>query len=256
MGTLERSAPGWRVRHPWPAAIGFALVPLLFVVPASAVSMALRLDATATRLVTLAAVVLSLAAALLVMRRASPGMREFGWRRPECIREALGFAPIVAAVAIVLAIVLIDGPTGAPAAILAGVGLAIAVGFAEEAWYRGIVLQVLRPKGEAAAVVGSALLFSVVHAAGLLGGAELAPILLQLAFALLFGLVSALIAVRTGSLWPGIVWHAAHNAISFASADAVTPAFVTGYVLIGLVLAAYAAWLWSRGAPGREAPGN
>ena len=174
------------------------------------------------------------------MRRSATPLREFGWRAPTRIRAALGFAPLVLVVGLVLAIVLVEGTDTTPAMLALGVLLAVLVGLAEEAWYRGLVLRALLPKGEATAVLGSAGLFSVVHAASLLGGAELVATALQLAFALLFGLVTALLVLRTGSLWPGIAWHAAHNAISFASRDAFTPMFVVGYSLTAVVLIAYA----------------
>lgn len=235
------------MRLPWLAAVGFALAPLAFALPAAVTAVVLELGPQATRLITTGAIAASFLVALLVMNRAAPELRDFGWRRPENVGVALWFIPLAVAVGIVLVILLVDGTDHSPMDIGLGALLAIVVGLAEESWYRGIVFSVLRPLGVAVAVLGSAVLFSVVHAASILGGADLLATGLQLLFALLFGLVAALVAWRTGSLWPGIVWHAAHNTVSFASTDALTPAFIGGYSLVGVALVGYVWWLSTRG---------
>lgn len=216
----------------------------------------LELDAVGIRLLTTAAVVALFFTGLATMRRAPLSLAQFGWRSPENLRASGWLIPIGVAIGLVLAIALIDGTDASPTAIGLGALLAIAVGFAEETWYRGLVLQVLRPRGLTAAVFGSSLLFAAMHAAGLLGGAAPLATLLRLVFAMLFGIVAALVTLRTGSLWPGIAWHASHNTISFASRDEVTIAFIVGYGLVGLVLAGYAVALyrsWSRPAADRGA---
>ena len=242
----------------WVAALGLALLPLLFVVPVSAAAVILELDVLATMLLTTVAVAASFATALGLLRRAGrstgrgvgdparPTLSDVGWRRPSGIRSALWFLPVVAAVLLVAVILVVDGVEATPDVVAAGVLLAVVVGLAEESWYRGLVLRTLLRRGESTAVWGSAVLFAVVHSATMLGGAELVPTLLQMLFALLFGLVTALLVLRTGSLLPGIVWHVAHNAMSFASADAFTVTFGVAYSLIGLILVAYAVWLWTR----------
>ena len=51
---------------------------------------------------------------------------------------------------------------------------------------------------------------------------------LQLAFAGLFGLVAAQVAVLTRSLWPAVVWHALWDFTSFAGGNATTPRALVG----------------------------
>lgn len=68
----------------------------------------------------------------------------------------------------------------------------------------------------------------------------------QIAFALVFGLVTALLVLRTGSLWPGIVWHIVHNTISLAGPDVPTPAGMVAYGVVSVALLGYAAWLARR----------
>lgn len=242
----------WRVRQPWLVAIGFALVPLMVIVTYSATAMVRELNMVATRLQTTAAMAALFALGLMVMGRAPLALPDFGWRQPQHLKEVLWLAPIAVSIGLVLLILIIDGTDASPAAIGLGALLAVFVGLAEETWYRGLVLRVLLPRGRTVAVFGSAMLFSVMHSAGLLGGAALVPTLLQVVFAMLFGVVTALVTLRTGSLRPAIAWHAIHNTLSFPSRDEPTTAFVVGYGLIGLLLVGYAYWLFIEGAGDRR----
>lgn len=122
--------------------------------------------------------------------------------------------------------------------------LAIAVGVNEEVWFRGIALAVLRPHGARVAIVGTSLLFGILHLANLLAGESLAVAGLQLAFALLFGVVAAELAVRTGSLWPAIVWHAAWDFLNFAGGNSTSPLALSGIGVCCVLLLVYALMLW------------
>jgi len=83
-------------------------------------------------------------------------------------------------------------------------GLALAPGVCEELTFRGFVLNgVLRSHRVGGAIFISALLFAAVH---------LNPI--QFPNALVLGLLLGLLAVRSGSILPGILFHAIHNGIS------------------------------------------
>ncbi len=76
--------------------------------------------------------------------------------------------------------------------------------FAEELLFRGAVLGLLRKRLPAwAAVLLQALAFALLH-----GMAARLP------YTLLLGALFGLMVVRTGSLWPGIVAHLAHNLLS------------------------------------------
>lgn len=73
----------------------------------------------------------------------------------------------------------------------------------EETLFRGMILQSLRPWGDRFAVVASALLFGVFHMN-----------LVQGVAAFCMGLVLGLIAVRSGSVLPGIFVHFLNNTLS------------------------------------------
>jgi hypothetical protein len=85
--------------------------------------------------------------------------------------------------------------------------LAIGAPIVEELFFRGLLLRSLaRWLGPVAGIVGSAVLFGLAHFE-----------VLQLAALILFGLILGTLAQRTGRLGPGIVAHAAFNAVTVLS---------------------------------------
>jgi membrane protease YdiL (CAAX protease family) len=78
----------------------------------------------------------------------------------------------------------------------------IAAPIAEEVFYRGLLLRALEGRlGAGFAVVGSSVLFALTHFQGI-----------QLAALFMFGLLAALLTVRTGRLGPAIFAHMGFNA--------------------------------------------
>ena len=82
--------------------------------------------------------------------------------------------------------------------------IAVLPAFAEEFAFRGVTLQLLRPYGEAFAVIGSAFAFGLMHGT-----------VIQIPFALAGGLFFGYVAVRTGSIWPSVLLHFLNNALSY-----------------------------------------
>ena len=80
------------------------------------------------------------------------------------------------------------------------------VPFAEELFYRGLGVRALRIFGPVVAVVGTALVFGFAH--GILAALPV------LAF---FGVALAWLRLRTDSVWPGVVAHAAYNGLGVAA---------------------------------------
>jgi membrane protease YdiL (CAAX protease family) len=79
----------------------------------------------------------------------------------------------------------------------------------EELTFRGLGFRLLAPLGSVVAVLGTAVAFAADH--GLVEGF---PALL------LFGITVALVRLRTGSLYPGMLLHASFNAFALAVAVA------------------------------------
>lgn len=151
--------------------------------------------------------------------------------------------PAAATVLIILGTqgVRVDAPTLAAYAVLVA-----AVALNEETWFRGIVFAILRARSTRTAVVGSSVLFGVLHLANLAGGADLGSAVLQVAFAALFGLVAAQLLVLTGSLWPAIAWHAAWNFVTFIGGDSTDTRSLIGLGAACLVTLGYAVFLGRR----------
>ena len=99
-----------------------------------------------------------------------------------------------------------------------GLGVAILVfallpAITEEVAFRGYLLSGLRRSyPEGTAIVLSALLFGILHV--------LLSLFQQLFGATLLGLVIGLIALRTGSLWPGVLFHFINNSLGLLTVEA------------------------------------
>jgi sodium transport system permease protein len=85
----------------------------------------------------------------------------------------------------------------------------------EELAFRGFILSGLRHLGHTRrAIIISSVLFGVTHA-----------IFPQSIVATVVGVVSGYIAVQTGSIWPGMVFHLVHNSLTLATGH-LTPEVV------------------------------
>ena len=141
----------------------------------------------------------------------------FALRRPDSWSRALGLAAgalvaiFIGAYAIVTAAGAGDeqnlAPTGwdgsrAGAYALSFVAIVLLGPLAEELLYRGAGFTLLRPYGVAIAIIVTAVLFGLAHG-----------LILSLGAFILFGLVTALLRVRTASIYPSLAVHMAFNAI-------------------------------------------
>jgi membrane protease YdiL (CAAX protease family) len=150
--------------------------------------------------------------------------RELGLRAPRSWPRALGFTLVVLLVLLAVEVALdavLNGareqglePTGwngaraLPFALNAAV-VVLAAPLVEELAYRGVGFGLLARFGAAAAVVLSAIAFAADH--GLVAGF---PALFA------FGVAVALVRLRTGSIYPGMLLHACFNALALANAVA------------------------------------
>ena len=90
--------------------------------------------------------------------------------------------------------------------------LVAAVGFIEELLFRGFLLQALRTSGTLErAIVISGVTFGLGHIVNLLRGYSITDQALQLVAAILIGIALAYCTALTGSILPGVVFHALFN---------------------------------------------
>ena len=125
----------------------------------------------------------------------------------------------------------------------------ILLAFWEEAIFRGVVLDTLRPAGTVRAAGISASLFGLLHLTRALDGMPIPDCVVLCGFSFAFGFLAAALRLRLGSLWPIIVWHAALDAslgLVNRSPTSILPAvgglpvelylFATAFVAYGLFL--------------------
>ena len=83
----------------------------------------------------------------------------------------------------------------------------LAVPFAEELFFRGVVYSALRRYGPVLATLASAALFGIAHGVSVV-----------LVVAFLLGVVNAVLVERSGSIWPAVLAHATNNTIALVLA--------------------------------------
>ena len=103
-----------------------------------------------------------------------------------------------------------------------GVIFLIAVAIAEEIFSRGIVFGVLQRHGLTVAVIGSSLMFGLMHINSYVGNFDAWPAYWHVVSAASFGVFACALMVVTGSIWMPIVLHTFANAgLLLRSADDV-----------------------------------
>jgi membrane protease YdiL (CAAX protease family) len=87
----------------------------------------------------------------------------------------------------------------------------------EELFFRGIMLDLLRPLGWRSAILGSAVLFGLSHVVNLVAGANVPFTAMQVAATTAGGVALAAIRIRTGSLGPVLVAHLLIDVIAIST---------------------------------------
>jgi hypothetical protein len=132
--------------------------------------------------------------------------------------------------------------------LLALVGIVILPPLVEEIAFRGVLLERFAVKWRVGvAVIVSAVCFGILHADPLGAG--------------MFGVVTGLLYLRTGSLWPGIIIHFVNNLVALVSirsvgpdAPAQTPTLSESLMTAGLFLVVslpFLVWFIGRNWPAR-----
>ncbi len=116
----------------------------------------------------------------------------------------------------------------------------------EEIFFRGIVLEGLRPQGWRNAIIGTAFLFGFAHSVNLVAGANLPFTVMQIAATTAGGVTLAALRIRSGSLWPVIALHVALDVMALTT---LTAGGVDHPVLIPILMAwlALNLTLWAYG---------
>lgn len=111
-----------------------------------------------------------------------------------------------------------------PSALVLFVQAVIFAPILEELWFRGVVLESLRPYGNGFAIFVTAILFGITHAN-----------LAQFFYATIIGLFLAYVAIHTGSIIVPMILHAMMNGITAISVLITTDPEVTEYLALASV---------------------
>jgi uncharacterized protein len=85
--------------------------------------------------------------------------------------------------------------------------ITLAVGFVEEAFFRGLMLVPLRRRGLWRAAIITSLLFGLTHAMNVLSGKNVAEDAAQIFYAVAIGFAYAALVLKKGTLWPLVLAH-------------------------------------------------
>lgn len=108
------------------------------------------------------------------------------------------------------------------------------VGLSEETMFRGILFQALRTRVKLwPAMIWTSVLFGSVHILNALTTGEFLSALLQAFTATLSGFVFMAILVRTGSIWPAIIYHALWDFGTFAISASIEATGATSSPEVG-----------------------
>jgi uncharacterized protein len=85
--------------------------------------------------------------------------------------------------------------------------ITLMIGFAEEAIFRGLMLNALKPRGDWTAAIVTSSLFALSHSLNVLSGKNLADVVVQILYALAIGFAFAALVLRKGIIWPLVLAH-------------------------------------------------
>ena len=129
-----------------------------------------------------------------------------------------------------------------PLELLCHIVLMLAVGFLEELIFRGFLFEAMAKDNVKSAVIVSSITFGFGHIVNLVNGRgmNLTAVLLQIVMAVAMGFLLVTVYLRSGSLIPCILAHAAINISSAFSAEQGTlAATLLGHGLMLLIIIVY-----------------
>ena len=91
------------------------------------------------------------------------------------------------------------------------------VGFLEEVIFRGLLFRAMESDGRTSAIVVSSITFGLGHIVNLFNdsGQSFAETIGQIVFAVSVGFMLVMVLIKSGSIWPCIVFHMVNNVLTF-----------------------------------------
>lgn len=221
----------------------WAILILAFYIAGGVITQVLKLNEINTLLVNGVCIWLSVLIAILYIRKSRYDFGDMGFRRiekesnnkilfylPAILIEIIGFSAGIRHVSLGI--------------ILAVIFLTLAVGFAEEIYFRSLILKTLEGEGVKKAIIISSVIFGITHLGNLAGGANISYTIIQVVYAFAFGVVFAEIFYLTKSLIPVILWHFLHDATSYIQKEPDINETILFAGIQTAILVAYAVYMW------------
>jgi hypothetical protein len=109
------------------------------------------------------------------------------------------------------------------------------VGFVEETFFRGLMLNPLKARGLWRAAIITSLLFGLTHAMNMLAGKSVADDVAQIFYALAIGFAYAALVLKKGIIWPLVLAHFLIDFVNFIqNPNFVYPAFWNMFIVVGI----------------------
>ncbi len=111
------------------------------------------------------------------------------------------------------------------------------VGFVEEVFFRGLMLNALKAHGFWRAAILTSILFGLTHVMNLAAGKPVADQVAQIVYALAFGFAFAALVLKTGLLWPLVIAHFLIDFCNFIQKPGFTyTPFWNLFIVLGLTV--------------------
>lgn len=235
----------FRIKHPYVAASILGVLCTFLTALSMAIPQAMRLDTYMIYFISAFSLVISASLGVLIMKKTniSLGTYGFSFRDKNSFQKIWGYASLILMEILPIAVYGFSNRIS-PYQYLIVAFFTIAVGFNEEIYFRGLILQFLTVKGRKQAIIGSAIIFGVLHLINALNGKNLFYLILQMLFAFLVGFVLAELVSITKSLWVVIIWHASHDFIAMTTEGEMdTKSLIILFIQV-LLLLFYAIKIW------------
>jgi membrane protease YdiL (CAAX protease family) len=111
------------------------------------------------------------------------------------------------------------------------------VGFVEEAFFRGLMLNALKGRGLWRAAIVTSILFGLTHAMNVIAGKSVAEDVAQIFYAMAIGFAYAALVLKKGVIWPLVLAHFLIDFTNFIQKPGFTfPPFWNLFIVISITL--------------------
>lgn len=232
-------------KHPLLAAILIGLLCTIMTALGAAVSQIMELDTYKQLELITVFLLISIVIGIVIMKKSRYKLNEYGFRINEIgtFRKIWWYTPLLVIEVLPIVVYGFSSEITSRQYIIIAL-FTIAVGFNEEIYFRGLALKFLEEKGRKKSIIGSSIIFGVLHLVNALNGKNALYIVLQMFFAFLVGIVFAEIVSITKSLWVVIIWHSVHDFIGSSTGDALDSTALVVLAIQVVILLVYAICIW------------